>query len=208
MKLLVNYYKFIFKFLTYKNTINMDSFDYDSLERYIRKFKRNVINKLESTNLLEKDLKNQSDLLCLVLDYSPKIYDQQKCIKKIELKPSLSLLDGLNEKKEIRSFILEKHASHEGDSPYDSDKDHTIKLSKLSSKIQNEDCLERNNEIYENLNFNKNNVLFNIKDILKEIIYKAVFIAEQNINNNLELKISCNKIYYYINWKIFMKFIF
>lgn len=175
----------------------MDSFDYESLERYIRKFKRNVINKLESTNLQEKDLKNQSDLLCMVLEYSPKIYDQKKCIKKIELKPGLSILNDLNDKKEIRSFILERHTSHEENSPYDSDKEHTIKLSKLSSKIQKEDFIQQSNVIDKNLenkiNFNENFPLINFKEIINEIIYKAVETSEQNFNNNLELKITCNK---------------
>ena len=94
----------------------MDSFDYDSLDRYIRKFKRNIIGKLETTNLSEKDLKNHSDLLCMVLDYSPKMYDEKKYLKKIEIKPSTFLLEDLNEKNNIRSLVLEKQVSNDENS--------------------------------------------------------------------------------------------
>lgn len=166
----------------------MDSFDYDSLERYIRKFKRNIINKLESTNLSEKDLKNQSDLLCMVLDYSPKMYDEKKIMKKIEIKPSAFLLDDLNhEKNNIRSLILEKQVSNEENS-FDSDKEQTIKLSRLSSKICRGENLQQKNS--NGKTPTKDNILLiHMKELLYEIVSKAIAITE--INNNLELKISC-----------------
>jgi len=169
----------------------MDSFDFDSLERYIRKFKRNIINKLESTNLSEKDLKNQSDLLCMVLDYSPKMYDEKKFIKKIEIKPSAMLLDDLNnEKNNIRSLILEKQVSND-DNSFDSEKEQTIKLSRLSSKICGAEIIHQKNPDGKNPTKEKI-VLIHIKELLFEIISKATSYAENaNINNNLELKISC-----------------
>jgi len=171
----------------------MDSFDYDSLDRYIRKFKRNIINKLECTNLCEKDLKNQSDLLCMVLDYSPKMYDEKKFIKKFEIKPSALLLDDLNnEKNNIRSLILEKQVSNE-DNSSDSDKEQTIKLSRLSSKICKGESMYQSNSNEKTPT--KENILLNrMKEILIGIIFKAISIAENN-NNNLELKISSNFFY-------------
>jgi hypothetical protein len=56
----------------------MDNFDYDSLENYIRKYKRNIVNKLENIQLNEKSMRNQADLLCMVLDYSPRIVEERK----------------------------------------------------------------------------------------------------------------------------------
>jgi hypothetical protein len=170
----------------------MDSFDYDSLDRYIRKFKRNIINKLESTNISEKDLKNQSDLLCMVLDYSPKMYDEKKLIKKIEIKPSAFLLEDLNnEKNNIRSLILEKQVSNEENS-FDSDKEQTIKLSRLSSKICKGETLHQKNPNGKTPT-KENILLIHMKELLYEIISKAFAVAEKNnhYNNNLELKISC-----------------
>lgn len=170
----------------------MDSFDYDSLDRYIRKFKRNIINKLESTNLSEKDLKNQSDLLCMVLDYSPKMYDEKKFIKKIEIKPSTLLLEDLNtEKNNIRSLILEKQVSNDENS-FDSDKEQTIKLSRLSSKICRSDL--HHNNTNGKTPTKENLLLLHIKEILYEIVSKAISIANNNVN--LELKISCREIIY------------
>lgn len=166
----------------------MDSFDYDSLERYIRKFKRNIINKLENTNFSEKDLKNQSDLLCMVLDYSPKVYDEKKFIKKIEIKPSAFLLEDYAEKNNIRSLILEKQVSNDENS-FDSsaDKDQTIKLSRLSSKICNRDS----NSILSKTPNKENIIYINVKAIVKEIITSALQLVENPAN--LELKLSCNK---------------
>jgi len=181
----------------------MDSFDFDSLDRYIRKFKRNIINKLESTNLTEKDLKNQSDLLCMVLDYSPKIYEEKKYVKKIEIKPSTLLLEDLNEKNTIRSLILDKQVSNEENS-YDSEKDQTIKLSRLSSKICKRDNIYSNN--LNSKSQKKDDFLFGqIKSMLQEIISNAISVA---FNNNLELKISCNNDLYSNNiYHYFYKFI-
>lgn len=171
----------------------MDSFDHDSLDRYIRKFKRNIIGKLETTNLSEKDLKNHSDLLCMVLDYSPKMYDEKKYLKKIEIKPSTFLLEDLNEKNNIRSLVLEKQVSNDENS-FDSDKEQTIKLSRLSSKICRGESMQHNNPNSKTLT--KENILnIHIQRLVNEIISKAVKTA--NNNTNLELKISCNKLIIY-----------
>ena len=52
----------------------MDNFDEDQLNSFIQNSKRIVKNKLESYKIMHNDdLKSHSDLLCLVLDYSPKI---------------------------------------------------------------------------------------------------------------------------------------
>jgi hypothetical protein len=161
----------------------MDSFDFDSLERYIRKYKRNIINKLENTNFSDKDIKNQSDLLCMVLDYSPKIYEEKKFCKKIEIKPSTLLLEDFTEKNNVRSLVLEKQVSNDENS-YDSEKDQTIKLSRLSSKI----C--SNNMTTQQRNSSKDNIIYlSVREILHEIVINAIKISE---NTNLELKISCN----------------
>lgn len=189
----ITLYNFVYNISSEINK-KMDSFDYDSLDRYIRKFKRNIINKLESTSISEKDLKNQSDLLCMVLDYSPKMYDEKKFIKKIELKPSTMLLDDLNnEKNNIRSLILEKQVSNEENS-FDSDKEQTIKLSRLSSKICKGETLQQKNP--NGRTPTKENILFlHMKGLFYEIISKAIATAEKNninnFNNKLELKISC-----------------
>jgi hypothetical protein len=56
----------------------MDDFDLESLEKFIRRYKRNIVNKLENVQLTEKEMRNQSDLLCMVLDYSPRLLEERK----------------------------------------------------------------------------------------------------------------------------------
>ena len=56
----------------------MDNFDLEFLEKFIRKYKRNIVNKLENIQLTEKEMRNQSDLLCMVLDYSPRQIEERK----------------------------------------------------------------------------------------------------------------------------------
>jgi hypothetical protein len=56
----------------------MDNFDSESLDKYIRKYKKNIISKLEHFQLTEKEMRNQSDLLCMVLDYSPRVAEEKK----------------------------------------------------------------------------------------------------------------------------------
>lgn len=51
----------------------MDCIYAESLDQFIRKFKQGVINKLNSINLEEEEIHHQSDLICMVLDYSPKL---------------------------------------------------------------------------------------------------------------------------------------
>lgn len=56
----------------------MDNFDIDTLEKYIKKYKRNIISKLENIQLNEREIRNQSDNLCMILDYSPRINEERK----------------------------------------------------------------------------------------------------------------------------------
>jgi hypothetical protein len=46
----------------------MDNFDLETLEKFIRKYKRNIVGKLENVQLTEKEMRNQSDNLYMVLD--------------------------------------------------------------------------------------------------------------------------------------------
>ena len=68
----------------------MDNFDIESLDKVIKKYKRTIVNKLENIQLTEKEMRNQSDLLCMVLDYSPRIIEERKYIGKIIVTSNLS----------------------------------------------------------------------------------------------------------------------
>ena len=169
----------------------MDSFDFESLDRYIRKFRRNIINKLENINLSEKEMKNQADLLCMVLDYSPKMYDEKKIMKKIEIKPCNLFLPEQNEKNNTRSLILEKHVSNDENS-FDSEKEQTIKLSRLSSKICNSEIFQNPNNIPNNKGINENILFIHCKDLIYEIIINSIKIST-NTNSEVKYKSKINK---------------
>ena len=54
----------------------MDNFDEDSLNSYITNSKKHIITKLDSYTIYQREMRLHSDLLCMVLDYSPKIVDE------------------------------------------------------------------------------------------------------------------------------------
>ena len=56
----------------------MDSFDIDTVDKYVKQYKRKIVSKLETYNLKERDLKSHSELLSLVLEYSPRGIDERK----------------------------------------------------------------------------------------------------------------------------------
>jgi hypothetical protein len=60
----------------------MDDFDIETLDKYIKKYKRNIIFKLENINMTEKDLRNMSDNLCMVLEFSPRVQEERKLMGK------------------------------------------------------------------------------------------------------------------------------
>jgi len=58
----------------------MDNFDLESLEKFIKNYKRNILFKLDNVNLTEKEMRNQSDNLCMVLDYSPRLIEDRRVL--------------------------------------------------------------------------------------------------------------------------------
>ena len=60
----------------------MDSFDISSLDSFIKKYKEDIKGKLDSLQLNSKTIANQSDLVCMVLDYSLNIKGSSKQSKK------------------------------------------------------------------------------------------------------------------------------
>jgi hypothetical protein len=132
----------------------MDNFDYESLEKYIRKYKRNIVNKLENFKMTENEMRNQSDLLCMVLDYSPRVVEERKLLgksfiynskDKYKIKTnSLTYADIKDKANNQRSLILEKINSNDESSSPDDENNGTIKLSRLSSKLNGVSKIEIN----------------------------------------------------------------
>ena len=87
----------------------MDSFDIDSLDTFIKKYKHDIVIKLDSLHLSSKTISNQSDLVCMVLDYSPHLKDQPKSFKKYKIKTDTNHLpDIIMKSTSNRSLTLER----------------------------------------------------------------------------------------------------
>jgi hypothetical protein len=61
----------------------MDCIYTEQLESRINKFRSNIVKKLNTTNFTTYELQQNSDLICMVLDYSPKIQDTLNLSTKI-----------------------------------------------------------------------------------------------------------------------------
>lgn len=63
----------------------MDTFDVTTLEAYIKKYKSNIVNKLDTLILNDKTITNQCDDVCMVLEYSPKINKRSNYFPKYQI---------------------------------------------------------------------------------------------------------------------------
>ncbi len=60
----------------------MDCIYSESLDSRINRFKSNIMKKLNSINFTQNDLQQNSDLICMVLEYSPKVTENPIFSKK------------------------------------------------------------------------------------------------------------------------------
>lgn len=67
----------------------MDTYDIHFLNNIINDYKNSIRNKFSKIHLNHKDLKNNSDDLCLIWDYNPKIADEKKIKEKFKIKPEI-----------------------------------------------------------------------------------------------------------------------
>ena len=159
----------------------MDNFDFDSLENYIKKYKRNIVNKLENIQLNEKSLRNQSDLLCLVLDYSPRIVEEKKMMEKIKIKNNNLIPELADRMISNRSLNLESK-QNEGDEESEEEskdsKEGIIKLSRFSSKLSS---IEQPSKMQDEMTINMIFKLF-----VNNLIENAMDCAENKKKENIK----------------------
>ena len=85
----------------------MDYFDFKTISTFITKNKQNVESRLKDLQFTERTLQNSSDLLCQVLEYSPKLTSDPIPKQKLRLKATPSLYD-LLPKEENNIEIVEE----------------------------------------------------------------------------------------------------
>jgi hypothetical protein len=171
----------------------MDNFDLDSLDKYIRKYKRNIVSKFENVIFTENEMRNQSDLLCMVLEYSPRLTDERRIfgniityLEKFRIKQPIVQEDC---KTNGRSLVLEKQNA---ESSSDDEKEGTIKLSRFSSRIQKESSND-------SMDPGKANIVnTKVKEILYDIIEEALIklpIEEEEDEYFKQIESRHNRIY-------------
>jgi hypothetical protein len=69
----------------------MDCIHIEFLDHMIKRYKRNIVNKLENVQLTEEDLPVHADILTMVLDYSPKLNSERRLGILIIIQKDISL---------------------------------------------------------------------------------------------------------------------
>ena len=187
----------------------MDSFTLHTLDQFIKRHKREIVLKLASLKLTDKNITNQADLINMVLDYTPVIKAPPLFIDKInlaKLKYTPNLKKRVNQSCMLTlSKISEIENENENDKSYsyeddeeDSEKEESHKkaMSKspekkvvrknktVTKKNENEnDISQKQNEIYLYI---KNNI---IKKIIENILTQKTNIALSSVNKNKKVKL-------------------
>lgn len=141
----------------------MDLFDIDALDFQIKEYKKEIISKLHQEKVTQKNMKNSSDLICQVLDFSPKT-KSIVTVSKIELK---------NNNNNLPDFV-QKYPSN-------------LSLDLASRQIDEDDkesLSERESEDRSNSKSRKSSSFYNektfyIKQIVFSIIESSVLKAEK-----------------------------
>lgn len=151
----------------------MDYFDIDALECHIKKYKKEILSKLEYEKITERNMKNSSDLVCQVLDYSPKTRSFVPNNSKIQLKennindlPCLVQKYPSNLSLDLASKQIdedEKESLSEKESNDERSNSKSRKVSKSRSNSNNSNTTE----------------LFYMKQIVYSLIETAVYKAEK-----------------------------
>ena len=171
----------------------MDSFDINALDSYMKRYKYGIVGKLETMVLNEKNISNQSDLVCMVLDYSPRVKGVSDQPLKYKLKNNNPLPDSSLKTTSNCSLNLEKandDNNDESESSGGDNDDNSFSNSKSSS-----------------IRITKKN--FNAADFCRELVDQIidnVIIFERNTRNNSSSLLSKSRIRVYIlNTKNFIE---
>ena len=151
----------------------MDYFDIDALECHIKKYKKEILSKLEYEKITERNMKNSSDLVCQVLDYSPKTRSFVPNNSKIQLKEN-----NIN----VLPCLVQKYPSNLsldlGSKQIDEDEKES-----LSEKESNDERSNSKSRKVSKSRSNSNNSntteLFYMKQIIYNLIETAVYKSEK-----------------------------
>ena len=84
----------------------MDIFTVDTLNKYIKNYKHDIILKLSNDKFTDKNISSKADLVNMVLDYSPKVKTTIQFPNKLDISKLQNKINKVKpeEKKEIKKY--------------------------------------------------------------------------------------------------------
>ena len=146
----------------------MDTFTIDTLQKYIKRYKRDIVLKLANEKFTDKNVSTQADLINMVLDYSPTVkstfqYQDKINLSRLKAKPLAQKkvpqqikLSDINESKEDdegNSGSLKNSSQKEENKNSSSQKNSSMSETNMSLK---EEGRKENNNIRDSISGKKN----------------------------------------------------
>ena len=147
----------------------MDIFTVDTLNKYIKNYKHDIILKLSNDKFTDKNISSKADLVNMVLDYSPKVKTTIQFPNKLDISKLQNKINKVKpeEKKEIKKPKEEEDKEQKNNESIETsqkeEKKVLVKNSENNSEHNSESMSESNNNI--NNSNNNTNINTNINNI-------------------------------------------
>ena len=144
----------------------MDIFTVDTLNKYIKNYKHDIILKLSNDKFTDKNISSKADLINMVLDYSPKVKTTIQFPNKLDISKLQNKINKVKpeEKKEIKKpkeeEVNEQKNNESIETSQKEEKKVLVKNSENNSEHNSESMSESNNNI-NNINNSNNNTNIN-----------------------------------------------
>ena len=144
----------------------MDIFTVDTLNKYIKNYKHDIILKLSNDKFTDKNISSKADLVNMVLDYSPKVKTTIQFPNKLDISKLQNKINKVKpeEKKEIKKpkeeEVNEQKNNESIETSQKEEKKVLVKNSENNSEHNSESMSESNNNI-NNINNSNNNTNIN-----------------------------------------------
>ena len=190
----------------------MDTFTVDTLNKYIKCYKRDIVLKLANEKFTDKNISTQADLINMVLDYSPTIkstiqYQDKINISRLRTKPSVKKkptqtikLSEINETKEDE----ENNSNSFKNSQKDENKNSSSQKNSSSASYTNslkDDGIKENNTMRDTTYIGKKSSFDNIRLTQKKLIRIYVL----STSNYFEIDFTPEETVFLLKKKIFNK---
>ena len=185
----------------------MDTFTVDTLNKYIKGYKRDIVLKLANEKFTDKNISTQADLINMVLDYSPTVkstiqYQDKINLSRLRTKPSIKKkaaqsikLPEINESKEDEEVNSNSLKNSQKD-----DNKNSSSVSYTNNSLK-DDAIKENNTYKDSALIEKKKSLDNIRLIQK----KQIRIYVLSTSNYFEIEFTPDETVFTLKKKILNK---